>query len=173
MIEDIISVLLRTLLIYSGGLLILRIAGNRILARESPFDLILAFTLGSTLSRAINGSASLVPTLAAFGLLAALHIITGVLGFRFPYLSKMIKGTPVTLIQDGTISWNDMKKKYLTEGDLLEALRLNAHLIEPRQVALGKLERNGNISFIPKKTAPKIMEIAVEDGVKTVRLEFH
>ncbi len=172
MLEDISSVLLRTLIIYAGGLLLLRLAGNRVFVRQSPFDLIFAFTMGSTLSRAINGSAESVPTLAAVALLIILHALLGLLGFHFPLLSKVFKGGPTPLIKDGDVSWEDMKRNYLSEGDLLEALRINGHLTEARQVQLGQIERNGIISIVPRSAAPQVVEVGVEEGVKTVRLEF-
>jgi len=38
-------------------------------------------------------------------------------------------------------------------------------------VKLAYLERNGGISVIPRKPEPRVLEVAVEEGVQTVRIE--
>jgi len=39
----------------------------------------------------------------------------------------------------------------LTETDLLEELRLEGQIADPREVQLATIERNGEISVIPRK----------------------
>ena len=56
---------LRTAVIYALTLVLVRLSSRRLLAKPSAFDVIVAIMLGSIMSRAINGSAPLVPTLAA------------------------------------------------------------------------------------------------------------
>jgi hypothetical protein len=34
------------------------------------------------------------------------------------------------------------------------------------------MERNGSISVLPQKSEPRIVEVAVKDGVQTVRIEI-
>lgn len=49
---------LRTVLIYTATLAIVRVGSKRFLSRATAFDAIVAIMLGSIMSRAINGSTS-------------------------------------------------------------------------------------------------------------------
>jgi uncharacterized membrane protein YcaP (DUF421 family) len=172
MMEEFYWVMLRGLIIYLGGLVLIRISGKRFLSKESPFDVILAFILGSTLSRGINGSASVAVSLFAVIILVLLHAFISLLTFYFPKISKIVKGDAAVLVRDGIVQQKAMQQYYLTEGDLLEALRLKGHLDRPDQAKVVNFERSGSFSIIPKKKSPKVIEVAVEEGVKTVRVEF-
>ena len=63
-----------------------------------------------------------------------------------------------------------MRGSSVSHRDLEEALRIESHVTEPEKVQLAYLERNGGISVIPHKPEPRGLEIAVEDGVQTVRI---
>ncbi|HYO13139.1 MAG TPA: YetF domain-containing protein [Thermoanaerobaculia bacterium] len=163
---------LRALGIYLAGWAILRIGGNRFLGRETVFDIVLAFVLGSTLSRAINGSAPLAVTLAASALLVVLHHLLAWLTWRSHGLGVFFKGRPQALIRDGQTIPRNLRRYRISKGDLDEALRLHAHLDDPGQVKEARFERNGDISFVKKKGEPQVVEVRVEQGVQTVRIEI-
>jgi uncharacterized membrane protein YcaP (DUF421 family) len=168
LMEELYGVALRGAILYLVGLVLLRLWGRRVLAKESAFDVI----LGSTLSRGINGGATVASSLVAVVLLVLLHAFISLLTFYFPKISKIVKGDASILVQDGIVQQKAMKKHYLTEGDLLEALRLEGHLDRPEQAQVVNFERGGSYSIIPKKKSPKVIEVAVEEGVKTVRVAF-
>lgn len=165
---------LRALAIYLAGWAILRIGGNRFLGRETAFDIVLGFVLGSTLSRAINGSAPLGLTLAASGLLVALHHLLAWSTWRSHRLGILLKGEAEPLIRDGRPVPEGLRKHRISQGDLEEALRLNGKLDDPSQVKEARFERNGDISVVKKeeKGEPRIVEVKVEQGVQTVRIEL-
>lgn len=112
-------------------------------------------------------------SLVAVTLLILLHALISLLAFYFPKFSRAVKGDPAVLVEDGIVQPKAMKKHYLTEGDLLEALRLKGHLDHPEQAKEVNFERGGSFSIIPKKKSLKVIEFGVEEGVKTVRLEFN
>jgi len=62
----------RSQVMYVIGLIVVRAGKSRLLARATALDLILAFILGSLISRGINGSASLSGTTVAVATLVAL-----------------------------------------------------------------------------------------------------
>ena len=64
---------LRTVLIYAVSLVLIRFGSKRFLSQASAFDVIVGIMLGSVMSRAINSSAPLVPTVAAGAVLVGLH----------------------------------------------------------------------------------------------------
>jgi uncharacterized membrane protein YcaP (DUF421 family) len=169
---SILEMCLRAAGIYLAGWAILRIGGNRFLGQETAFDIVLAFVLGSTLSRAINGSAPLLVTLIASALLVVLHHLLAWMTWRFHRLGKLLKGQAMTIIREGRPVDDTIRKLRVSQGDLDEALRLNGSLDDPGQVKEARFERNGDISFIKMKPEPKVVEISVRDGVQTVRIEI-
>jgi uncharacterized membrane protein YcaP (DUF421 family) len=163
---------LRAAGVYVAGWAILRLGGNRFLGQQTVFDIVLAFVLGSTLSRAVNGTAPLLVTLAAAALLVALHHLFAFVSWRSHRWGKILKGRPKTLIQDGRPLDDALRRLRISAGDLEEALRLGAHLKTPEQVEEARFERNGQISVIPHRREPRVLEVRVQDGVQTVRIEI-
>jgi len=168
-----IEMSLRAILVYLAGWAILRAGGNRFLGRETAFDIVLGFVLGSTLSRAINGSAPLFVTLAACALLVLLHQTLAWLTYRSHRFGLVMKGRAEPLIQEGEIIEHNLRRHQISRGDLEEALRLNGRVAEPGQVQEARFERNGDISVLEKKgKEPKIVEVQVREGVQVVRIEI-
>jgi uncharacterized membrane protein YcaP (DUF421 family) len=65
-----------------------------------------------------------------------------------------------------------MRKASLSENDLAEAHRLQARATDPTKIRLASLERDGSISVIPREREPRILNVSVEDGVQTARIEL-
>lgn len=170
---SVLEMCLRALGIYLAGWAILRIGGNRFLGRETAFDIVLAFVLGSTLSRAINGSSPLGVTLVACTLLVALHHLLAWIAWRSHRLGTFFKGSPETLVRDGRLVEEGLRKHRISQGDLDEALRIHAHLDDPGRVKEARFERNGDISIVKKEGGePRVVEVRVQEGVQTVRIEL-
>jgi uncharacterized membrane protein YcaP (DUF421 family) len=167
-----LQVMLRSTVTYGTGLVILRLGRNRFLARESAFDVLLAFILGSVLSRAINGSSPFLLSLGAAALLVALHQVLAWLSFRSPRFERLLDGTPGTIVRDGKLSEEAARRHLLSLPNVVEALRLKTHLNDLSQVEEACVEVNGEISFIPHRPSPRVVEVRVEQGVQVVRLEI-
>jgi uncharacterized membrane protein YcaP (DUF421 family) len=170
---DFLQMTLRAIIIYVGALAIMRLAGDRRFGgRYTDFDVVLSITFGSLLSRAINGSGPLWVTLVAGCVLVALNRLFAFISGRFPPLSKLISGNSITLIQDGEMQSKNMNKAHISQTDLMASLRSQAHLSDPSQVKVARLERSGQISVIPAERSPQVIEVKVEQGVQTVRVKL-
>lgn len=145
-----LEVSLRAAIIFFAALVLVRLGAKRFLARNTAFDIILAFVLGSTLSRAINSSAPLVPTLVACLVLVLLHRLIAALSFHFHSIGSLVKGNAEEVICDGKIDPEITRKHYLSEKDLMEGLRLKSK-DNPAEIRSAYIERNGDISVIPKE----------------------
>lgn len=167
-----LQICLRAAVIYVGGLLILRLGKNRFLGKETAFDIIVGFVLGSILSRSVNGNSPLFLSIAAGAFFIALHHLSAYLAFRWHGFGRIIKGEPELLIRDGRPVEKGLTEYRLTRRDLEEALRLKAHLDDPTQVQEAWFERNGEISVIPRTKEVKVLEVQVREGIQTVRIEI-
>ena len=163
---------LRTILIYAVTLALIRLGSKRFLSEATAFDVIVGIMLGSVMSRAINSSAPLFPTLLAGVVFIGLHWSLAALAFHTDWFGSLVKGNPVLLITDGKIQRQGVRQAGLSPHDLEQALRLQAQQTDASKVQLAYLERNGNISVIPCKSEPRIVDVSVADGVQTVRIKI-
>jgi uncharacterized membrane protein YcaP (DUF421 family) len=167
-----VEMTLRTVIVYVFTLVIVRLGSKRLLAKATAFDVIVAIMLGSVMSRAINGSGSFFPTLVAGTVLIGIHWLFALLAFHTDWLGALIKGRRVLLIKDGHVEHAGVRRGSITEADLEQALREQTGQTDPGRVQRAYLERSGKISVVQYKREPRVVDIAVEHGVQTVRVEL-
>jgi uncharacterized membrane protein YcaP (DUF421 family) len=141
---------IRAVIVFVIALVLIRVGDTRFLGRQTAFDWVLGIIFGAVLSRAINGSAPFFPTLGAAAVLLALHWLFAAIAFRSHGFSRAIKGRPSVLVRAGEVQWNEMRRNHVTEGDLLEDLRYEAHIDTVGRVETATLECNGRMSVIPR-----------------------
>ena len=145
------QIALRGTIIFFLALVMVRIGDKRFFAKRSAFDVILAFMLASVLARAVNGSAPFFETIGGAFVLILLHRFMGHWAYHSHRFSCWIKGEADRVIEGGQLNRDILKKHHISDGDLLEDLRLQVNKKEFDAVEEAWLERNGQISFIPKK----------------------
>ena len=146
------QVVARAIAIYFCGVVLVRVGKSRLLARATGIDILVGFLLGSLLSRAITGLASISATIVASAVIIAGHAVLTAATCRWHTLGNIVKGHNLLLIRDGEILRENLYKSHLSENDLLEALRLNAQTENPADIARAYKERNGEISAIRKSS---------------------
>ena len=174
-----VIVLLRTVILYTILLFVLRIMGKSELSKMSPFQLVILFMvaelaaipIATTTLPIING------VVAIFSLLV-LQVLISYLSLKSEKFKNFITGKPSILIENGKINDNELKKLRITLNDLLEQLRLgNAPSIADVDYAV--MEANGDMSIIIKpdkrpltprdmnivKQQENIPLVAISDGV--------
>ena len=165
---------LRGLIIYITAIVLVRVGQMRFMGQNTAFDMILGIILGSVLSRAITGNAPFLPAVAAAGILVAFHWLFSVASFHSRFFGKLIKGREKTLVKDGEIQWDNMRKSHISMRDLEMAIRNTGKITKPDDVAVAHFERSGDISVIPRDK-PKVLRVAdieVRDAVQQVRIEL-
>jgi uncharacterized membrane protein YcaP (DUF421 family) len=161
---------LRATVVYIVTVLMVRIAKKRFMGQATTFDVILGIMMGSIVSRAVTGNAPFLPALAATAVLIALHWLFSGIAMRWRGFGWFIKDESLTLVRDGQIDKKAMRRSHMTEHDLWEDLR-GESVSDLKQVAQARLERSGKLSVIKAKSDPKVIEVQVQDGVQTMRIE--
>ncbi len=162
---------LRAVVVYVTAVLIVRLGKKRFMGRATAFDVILGIMLGSIVSRAVTGNAPFFPALAASAVLVAMHWLFSSIALRWHGFGVAVKGRPLVLVRDGRIEQDAMRGAHMTEHDLWEDLR-GKSISRLEEVSEARLERNGRLSVIKAQQRPKVVEVAVADGVQTVRIEL-
>jgi uncharacterized membrane protein YcaP (DUF421 family) len=163
---------LRAALVYVSALALVRLGSKRFMSKATAFDLIVAIMLGSIMSRAADGSAPYLPTLLVGAVLVGVHWLFGALAYRTDWFGSLVKGRRVLLIKDGEVQREGLREGSITRDDLLQALRLQTKQADPSVVREAYLERNGEISVVPREKEPRAVTISVEHGVQTIRIEL-
>lgn len=142
----------RAVLIFVYGLIVLRISGRRTFARWSALDIVVSIVVGSSLSRAMTGSAPLWGTLAAVAVLVLLHLGIAYAVSRNQRLSVLIEGGSVTLAVQGNIRPRTLHHHLVSLSDLGEALRDKGldGLEALRKTERIELEPSGKISIVKR-----------------------
>src|SRR3954451_3199334 len=161
---------LRAAIVYLVTVGIVRPGKKRFLGRATAFDVILGIMLGSVVSRAVTGNAPILPALGASAVLVAMHWLFSGLALCWHGFGHIIKGRSEALIRGGRVDDEAMRRAHMTEYDLWEDLR-GKSVSDLKQVSQARLERSGQLSVIKAKLKPKVVDVAVADGVQTVRIE--
>ncbi|UTT68766.1 phosphatase PAP2 family protein [Arthrobacter sp. DNA4] len=145
--QQALEVVLSTVGMYLALVVLVRMLGQRVLARVASSDLATIVALGAVIGRAALGY---TPTLGA-GLLALLSLfgmqaVTGHLK-RWRVAERFLLNRPVLLMSGGTIIHQNLHKVHLTEADLWPTLRL-AGVRNLDEVACVVLETTGEISVL-------------------------
>lgn len=148
---SLLNVSLRGFVIFVVGLALVRIGDRRSLAQKTAFDAVFIVLVGSMLSRAINGTAPFFITIAGGVALMIVHRLFAFGACKAHWFGKLIKGQPVTVVRNGEVDWEALKSALVSKHDFEEDLRLDAQTDDASSIALARLERSGDISFIKKK----------------------
>ena len=143
-----LDVAARSTVVYVFMIVAFRIFGKRELSQLSIADLVLIVLISNAVQNAMVGeNTTLVGGLTAATVLFSLNLLLGFLMFRFKSIRKLVQSEPITLIYNGKILEQNMKKVLLSDDELFSAVR--EHGIENcEDVKLAILEVDGNISVI-------------------------
>lgn len=143
------QMVVRGLLIFAYGLVLVRLAPIRSFARMGAFDIVLVVILGSILSRALTANAQFLPTLAAAAALVLFHALLAWISVHSRAFGFLVKGGPIRIIREGEVDRRAMRRAVMNRGDLELALRENG-VADPRQVEAAYLERNGKVTVLSR-----------------------
>jgi uncharacterized membrane protein YcaP (DUF421 family) len=76
-------------------------------------------------------------------------------------------------VSNGEVMVGGMRKIGTTDRDLERAMRDNGMTPDVSRLAMAYLERDGSIDVVSKSSEAKVLEISVQDGVQTVRIELN
>lgn len=163
------QIAVRAVFVYAATLLIVRVGKSRIISRTTTIDVILGFILGSLVSRAVTGKASISGTLVATCAMVFAHWLFTAIACRWHWFGILLKGSEHLIVENGQPIKKAMRHSHISSHDLIEEMHLQG-LDDIAKIRQAFKERNGQIGFIKQQPAPQIIDVAVKDGVQTVRI---
>jgi uncharacterized membrane protein YcaP (DUF421 family) len=120
----IVEKVIRTVAVYAGLAVLLRLDGKRDLAELNTFDLVVVLLLSNVVQNAVIGDDdSLVGGLIGAATLIAVNALVVRLVARDDRLSRLFEGSETTLVKDGQVDDRALRREGLRRGDLVAAVR--------------------------------------------------
>lgn len=184
--------LVRALLIYAGGLVLVRLGKRRFMGSYSAFDMVLGITVGALLATASADDNRFLNALVLVVVLVGLHWLLAKAAYRWPWLDSLVKGGTLDLVRDGKVMDEALKRTAFSKGDLVQAIRWKG-VDDLGAIKQAVMERSGQVSIVqhgdsasptpledaverghaerPRPT-PSVVEVEVADGVQRVVIEI-
>src|SRR5690606_27450038 len=121
---DLARVAAVSVLSYGALVLILRLSGNRSLAKLNIFDFVVTIALGSTLATVLLSSdVSFAEGALAFVMLAGLQWVVSWLSVRAGWFGNLIRSEPRLVMREGEFLEQAMRQERLTRSDIESTIR--------------------------------------------------
>ena len=145
----VLSIVLRTTIVYLVILVGLRIAGKREIGQMAIFDLVMLLLIANAVQNAMVGpDTSLTGGIIAAAVLLIVNFLIARLRLYVPGLRRLVEGSPTLLVLHGKVLDRNLRREALDQDTLEAALREHG-ISEVSEVEMAVLEVDGSISVIP------------------------
>lgn len=150
MLNVVLYTVLKSVGVFMLALFLTRIVGTKLIYQMNFFDFILGVSMGSIVVYAIvDNDFTSLSAITALITLAVLTIITSYLHIKSYRVRKIVDSEPITLVENGVIVDENMKKIRLTINELMMKLReKNAFSLADVEFAI--MEADGQVTVLPK-----------------------
>lgn len=146
--QDLLRVIVVSLLAYGSLVIVLRAAGKRSLSKLNAFDLVVTVALGSTLATVLlTKDIAFSEGALAFCMLALLQWIVSRLSIASSRFARLVRSDPKLLVENGSFREAAMAAERVTSDEIDAAIR-SAGLGRLEDVAAVVLEADGSLSVI-------------------------
>lgn len=133
---------------YVALIVFLRVSGKRTLSKMNAFDLVVTVALGSTLATVLlDKSLALADGLTAFAILILAQYAITFLSVRSTFVRDLVKSAPRTVMKDGELCRDTMRRERLTPDEIEAAIR-EAGQSSPARGLQVVLETDGSLSVV-------------------------
>ncbi len=156
---------LRALIGFIFLLIVARILGQRTISQLRILDFVIALVIGNIIAHPLSDQQlGLKGSIITTTVLMFLYICGVYMILKWPWFRKLVNSPPVTIVKDGEILYEGLKKARISLDVLLEELREN-QIEDLKKVVLATWEANGKISYL---LDPKYQNVTPETlGIKT------
>lgn len=163
-----LNMIIKTLLLYLFIILAYRIMGKKEIGQLSIIDLIVSILIAELAAISIEQvESSILVSIVPITVLVIVEILFSYIGLKSPEIKKIIEGSPIVIIKNGKLNFEQMRKLRYSLDDLISQLREQS-IKSIEEVNYAVLENNGKLSIFPKETEyplPIIMDGKVDYNV--------
>ena len=160
-------VFLRTVILYTLVVIIVRLMGKRQIGELQPYELVVTIMI-SDLAALPMQDTRLPLLLGVIPIITLLFVknIISTIQLKSQITRKIIDGEPCILIKQGKINYSVLKTQQISIDELMEELRLSGYF-DLRTIEYAILENNGKLSVLEKSKdskVPELPKILITDG---------
>ena len=152
-----LTIFLRSVILYAASLLAMRAMGKRQVGQLQPFELVVVIMIAELAATPMGGVG--IPILYGLLPMAALVVCHGLLTalcMKSERVRVWLCGQPTVLVRNGVICEKQLRACAVDLNDLMEAIRAGG-ILDPLEVGTAVLEPGGNISVFPKADSRPLM----------------
>lgn len=143
---------IRSLILYVGVLIAIRLMGKRQIAQLQPFEFVVILIISEMVSVALQSTnIPLINTVIPIIVLVICQVFIAQMDLKSDKFRNLICGSPAILISNGELQEKTMVSQRLDINDILEQMRAKG-FFDIEDIAYAILETNGQISFMPKSS---------------------
>ncbi len=147
----ILELVARGSLMYFAILALLRLMPRRSGGELARMDLVFLLLIAEAATHALGGYSSVTDALIVILTLMAWDYLINALSFRFPFVERLISARAVPIVRDGRILMRNMRREYITEDELMGALRRDG-VDDLARVKAAFVEGEGRISVVTRSS---------------------
>lgn len=146
----VIGTIIRSIGVYVLALFLTRMMGRKLISQMTFFDFVVGVSMGSIVANAMIGpGSSPLSSVTALIIISIMTIVIGYIHIKSFSGRKLVNSEPVTVIDNGSIVEENMRKTRLTIDELMMKLReKNAFNLADVEFAI--METDGQLSVLPK-----------------------
>ncbi len=150
-----ISTYLRTIILYSILILVIRLMGKRQIGQMEPSEFVVAILVADLASVPMqDGGTPLISGVVPILTVLGLELVLSGLSLKSIRLRRFLCGKPVILVENGKPLQENLKKTRVTLDELTGHLR-EKDVLDISTVRYAILETNGNLSVFPYSAEEK------------------
>jgi uncharacterized membrane protein YcaP (DUF421 family) len=148
------KIALRVLFAYAFLLVLMRLSGKRLVSEAAARDFVLAIILGDMVDDVLWAEVGAAKFVAGTGALAVTALVVAMLAYGSDAAHRLIDGSPVPLLRDGSPVRRGMRTERVNENELASLLR-HRGLERERwsEVERASLETEGELSVLRREEA--------------------
>ena len=146
--NEIINVILRTILVLIVLFILTKIMGKKQVSQMNIYDYLIGITIGSIAADiSLDLEHNIIAGICSLSIYALSSLLVTYITLKNLFFRKMFCGSPTILIDKGNINIDNLKKEGIDINSLEEEARLNGYF-DLSKVDYAILETNGQISFL-------------------------
>ena len=144
-----ITVLIRSIILYISLLISLRVMGKGEIAEMNSFDLVITFLLAEVASIPMeNNNIPILYGIASITALTFMQTFISYFALKNKKMRNLLSGKPSILINKGKIDYEQLKKERISIYEIFEQLRIQGYF-NLKDVQYAILETSGDLSIVP------------------------
>ncbi len=159
-----LTILIRTLIVYVVLICIMRLMGKRQIGELEVTDLVTTLLISEIASLPITNqeipiSHALIPMIT----LLILEVFSSVILIRFPSLKALVSARPTVIIQEGHLKQDALRELRISMDELISEIRQQG-FAELSQIDTAILEKNGKLTVLPKGSfsTPTVQQLGIK-----------